>query len=523
MSLPSYINSMKLRVSTGTPPNVVTHEQSITTANLGSNSIQITDQQIINDFNTKPSGTIFNPSVVVSYNDGSNGYNINNDSVSNYVPRQIVPNLSLANLTNLTIDPSFNLTPSVTTNSSGALTFTSSVPSVATISGNRVILVGGGQTTINVFLAESPDKVYLPATTSATLTVNRVDPSLSLSALTKLTTDPSFNLTSSVITNSSGTLTFTSSDPSVATISDNTATIVGAGTATINVSVAETAIYASKTTSTTLTVTANNPPPIYLDPIYLNATGLTIKTIKYTGLSSDISGIAFVEANPRGTGLEWFAVVDQSFKQNITDYAKNDAGAISLFTPSGQSSAVPFNNIVTTFMTDMSLLFVAATSFNQDISGWDTSNVINMTAMFANASAFNQPIGSWDTSNVINMTAVFSNASAFNQSIDSWDTSNVINMTAMFANASAFNQPIGSWDTSNVTNMSLMFYNNPGNASAFNQPIGSWDTSIVTNMDGMFYYALAFNQNISGWIVTNVSPNPPNIFSTGSPLALSPF
>jgi hypothetical protein len=71
--------------------------------------------------------------------------------------------------------------------------------------------------------------------------------------LTKSSLDPSFNLTPS--TNSSGALTFTSSDPSVATISGSVVTILAAGTTTITVSVDETAIYTSKTITATLTVT----------------------------------------------------------------------------------------------------------------------------------------------------------------------------------------------------------------------------------------------------------------------------
>ena len=67
-------------------------------------------------------------------------------------------------------------------------------------------------------------------------------------------------------------------------------------------------------------------------------------------------------------------------------------------------------------------------------------------------------------------------ATSFNQDISSWDVSNVTNMSGMFGNSS-FNQDISSWDVSNVTNMSSMFQDSP-----FNQDIGSWDVSNVTTM-----------------------------------------
>ncbi len=221
-------------------------------------------------------------------------------------------------------------------------------------------------------------------------------------------------------------------------------------------------------------------------------------TIKWTGTT--VPSPYFIQASPRGT-LEWFAIVDDNTKSKITDYAKNVQSGIDYFTPTGESTPIPFDNIITTLVTDMSFMFTYSTStnssetnllFNQNIGSWDVSNVTNMESMFRSAPTFNQPIDSWNVSNVTNMSYMFNGATAFNQNIDSWNVGNVTNMQYMFWSASSFNQPIGSWDVSNVTNMSEMF----GYGNAFNRPIGSWDVSSVTSMYGMFQGARAFNQPI---------------------------
>ncbi len=152
-------------------------------------------------------------------------------------------------------------------------------------------------------------------------------------------------------------------------------------------------------------------------------------------------------------------------------------------------------------VTNMSYMFYNASSFNQDISTWDTSSVNNMSYMFYYVSAFNQDIGGWDTSGVTNMGGMFGYASAFNGNIGSWDTSSVTNMIYMFYNATSFDQNIGGWDTSSVTNMGGVFYN----ASSFNGDINGWDTSSVTDMYFMFYGAFAFNQNIGTWDTSSVN------------------
>jgi len=44
---------------------------------------------------------------------------------------------------------------------------------------------------------------------------------------------------------------------------------------------------------------------------------------------------------------------------------------------------------------------MGAISFNQDISHWNTSNVLHMANMFEGATSFNQDISGWDTSKVV--------------------------------------------------------------------------------------------------------------------------
>ncbi len=146
-------------------------------------------------------------------------------------------------------------------------------------------------------------------------------------------------------------------------------------------------------------------------------------------------------------------------------------------------------NITTTYQ-----MFYGS-AFNQNISGWDVSNLLSMSFMFEN-SPFNQPLDGWDVSNVKYMRGVFKN-SPFNQNIGSWNVSSVEDMRDMFY-GTPFNQDISGWDVDNVTNMWAMFRNTP-----FNQNINDWDVSNVKNMSEMFYDS-DFNQDINGWNVSDV-------------------
>lgn len=132
-------------------------------------------------------------------------------------------------------------------------------------------------------------------------------------------------------------------------------------------------------------------------------------------------------------------------------------------------------------VTTMNSMFRGATSFNNDIGGWDVSSVTDMTLMFAEASSFNQDLIGWDVSGVVFMASMFWNASSFNGDISGWNVSNVISIGGMFRGATSFNRDIGNWDVNSVTFMGGMF----SNASSFNQDIGGWNVSNVTDMGNM--------------------------------------
>ena len=163
-------------------------------------------------------------------------------------------------------------------------------------------------------------------------------------------------------------------------------------------------------------------------------------------------------------------------------------------------------------VTSLEFAFDRCGSFNQDISGWDTSNVVNMSNMFYNCSAFNQPLNTWNTSKVTDMSYMFRSCSAFNQPLDTWDVGNVTNMSSMFNSAFRFNQPLNNWNVSNVTDMYGMFTG----CQVFDQPLNNWNVSKVINMNSMFDLCNAFGQDLSQWCVPLIT-NPPTGFNNSAP------
>jgi len=149
-------------------------------------------------------------------------------------------------------------------NSNGAFSYTSSDTSVATISGNTITIVGAGSSAITATQAATAN--YTSGTITTTFQVNQSTPTITnFSIPTKIYGDSPFVITDPN-SNSNGAFSYTSSDTSVATISGNTITIVGAGSSTITATQEETTNYTSGTITTTFQVNQSTPT----NPVIIN-------------------------------------------------------------------------------------------------------------------------------------------------------------------------------------------------------------------------------------------------------------
>ena len=83
------------------------------------------------------------------------------------------------------------------------------------------------------------------------------------------------------------------------------------------------------------------------------------------------------------------------------------------------------------------------------------SKVTNMDSMFNAATSFNQNLSTRDVSNVEDMGGLFSNALAFNGDISNWNTSKAKRMFGMFEYARSFTGDVSAWDFTKINNPSL--------------------------------------------------------------------
>ena len=155
--------------------------------------------------------------------------------------------------------------------SDGALTYTSDKPEVLTVdSTGNVKLLKAGTATITVQMAEGTN--HTAATNSIDITVAKKAASLQVTKLAYTATYGADDIDIGIKTEGESAVTYKSTDDTVATAADGKLHIVGAGTATITLSMAESTNYLAKEVEitvkvnpATLTITADNKSITYGD------------------------------------------------------------------------------------------------------------------------------------------------------------------------------------------------------------------------------------------------------------------
>jgi len=143
----------------------------------------------------------------------------------------------------------FDLT-APSSNRSGDFIYTSSDLTVATVSGTTVTILSSGQSIITA--TQLANSKYKSAQISMTLTIGSAIPLITFDDITKTFGEANFDL--SATSSSTGAISYTIADASVATVSGSTVTIEGAGTTIVTASQVSDTNYLAATATMTLTV-----------------------------------------------------------------------------------------------------------------------------------------------------------------------------------------------------------------------------------------------------------------------------
>ena len=184
---------------------------------------------------------------------------------------------------------SFTLTPP-SSPSDGSWSFTSLDLSVATISGNKVTLLDGGEVSIRA--TQSPTANWLTASATMKLTVTAPSPVVGTFSDITLSIDSVSKVELILPTSTSkGSWTLTSADPSVASVSGLTVTALKSGTTKISAKQAPSGGFRSIIVTLNVTILAVDPA--------VTAAGFLDRTVEITpGTPQQISLVAPVSNSP---------------------------------------------------------------------------------------------------------------------------------------------------------------------------------------------------------------------------------
>ncbi|MEG1301721.1 MAG: BspA family leucine-rich repeat surface protein, partial [Erysipelotrichaceae bacterium] len=325
------------------------------------------------------------------------------------------------------------------------------------------------------------------------------------------------------------TLTWSSSDASIATVSDS-GNVVG-------VSKGNAIITAKSVDGPSISFTFNvidgttEISKSLFNQFVNSSTAETIKFIRGNGEPAGYSTKADLSTLQNGR-IMGYSLPNGIFEIRSTDIIMAPKDLSSFFKYHVNLSDVEFNNFDTSNVTNMNSMFDNCYNLTfLDLSSFNTSNVTDMSCMFYNCkSLFFLNLSSFNTSNVVNLSQMFYTCfSLTSLDLSSFNTSNVTDMSYMFSTCSKLKSlNLSNFNTSNVIKMNSVFYScsnltsldisnfNTSKATDMNQMFNScssltslnvsnFNTSKVTDMGGMFSSCSSLTSlNLSNFNTTNV-------------------
>jgi hypothetical protein len=137
-----------------------------------------------------------------------------------------------------------------------------------------------------------------------------------------------------------------------------------------------------------------------------------------------------------------------------------------------------------------------------------TMNLKTGTRLFKGCTVFNQDVSAMPNVNQwTSLQSTFDGCTAYNKTLATWTPANSTDFTNTFSDCTSFNQPLNAWGPSMIK--ATTTYGMFRNCEIFNRPLDTWTFGVsMTNMVDMFKGTTVFDQDLSGWCVTNIKSEP---------------
>ena len=206
------------------------------------------------------------------------------------------------------------------------------------------------------------------------------------------------------------------------------------------------------------------------------ATNLNYMFANDTSINSALNATAWAPAAAGSTMIGMFELAT-NFNADIHSWTTTNVTNMSFMFFGGTQTATP-----------TAPTFTTTTKFNNgnslSLSTWNVGKVTKFDFMFGNDTGVNSALTStsWAPTVATTMIGMFDGASSFNQSLSTWTTTNVNNMQYIFLNSSE-DQNLSSWNVTGITAASqgLNNWENTFTVANYSATIYAWSLEAVKN------------------------------------------